>query len=118
MFSIEILRFLSPERLQIREKGEHTMLPKFNTIDEYLETVTGDRLKALERLRKSIRSIIPKSEECFSYGMPAFRLNGITVAGFGISARNAPDEGYTQTAHIIRAGKPVVMTSSDMSVVR
>jgi len=43
---------------------------------------------------------------------------GIVVAGFGISARNAPDDGYTQTARVIKAGKPVVMTSSNMTVVR
>lgn len=58
------------------------MLPKFDTIDEYLATLTKDRRMALARLRKTIRSIIPKTEECFSYGMPAFRLNGIVVAGF------------------------------------
>jgi uncharacterized protein YdhG (YjbR/CyaY superfamily) len=58
------------------------MVPKFNTIDDYLKTVTGVRRKALERLRKTIRSVIPKTEECISYGMPAFRLNGLVVAGF------------------------------------
>jgi uncharacterized protein YdhG (YjbR/CyaY superfamily) len=58
------------------------MQSKFSTIDEYLKTVTEDRRKALERLRKTIRSVIPKAEECFSYGMPAFRLDGTVVAGF------------------------------------
>jgi uncharacterized protein YdhG (YjbR/CyaY superfamily) len=56
--------------------------PPFNTVEDYLETVTGDRRKALERLRKTIRSVIPKAEECFSYGMPAYSLNGVVVAGF------------------------------------
>jgi hypothetical protein len=41
---------------------------------------------------------------------------GALVAGFGISARSSSD--YTQTAHIIKAGKPVAVTSSDTSVVR
>ena len=41
---------------------------------------------------------------------------GITVAGFGISARSTAD--YSQTAHVIKAGKPVVVTSSDASLVR
>src|ERR1700690_1991262 len=35
---------------------------------------------------------------------------GMAVAGFGISARSNAD--YTQTAHVIKAGKPVVVTSS------
>jgi hypothetical protein len=41
---------------------------------------------------------------------------GILVAGFGISARTSSD--YSQTAHVIKAGKPVVVTSSDASIVR
>jgi hypothetical protein len=42
---------------------------------------------------------------------------GIAVAGFGISARTGSD--YTQTAHVIKAGKPMMMmvTSSDASLV-
>ena len=37
---------------------------------------------------------------------------GITVAGLGITARTSSDEGLTQT------GKPVVITSSNASLVR
>jgi hypothetical protein len=43
---------------------------------------------------------------------------GIAVAGFGITARSGSDEGLTQTAHVIKAGKPVVITSSNASLVR
>jgi hypothetical protein len=42
---------------------------------------------------------------------------GIAVAGFGISARSTND-GYTQTARVIKAGKAITMTSSDTAVVR
>ena len=42
---------------------------------------------------------------------------GIAVAGFGISARSNSDN-YAQTARVIKADKPVVVTSSDASVVR
>ena len=41
---------------------------------------------------------------------------GIAVAAFGISARSTAD--YSQTAHIVKAGKPVVVTSSDTSKVQ
>ncbi|HEX9469829.1 MAG TPA: hypothetical protein VF957_09830, partial [Bradyrhizobium sp.] len=41
---------------------------------------------------------------------------GIAVAAFGISARTNSD--YTQTAHVIKAGKPMAITSSDSSMVR
>jgi hypothetical protein len=43
---------------------------------------------------------------------------GIAVAGFGISARTFSDDGSTQTARVIKAGKPVVVTSSNTSMVR
>jgi len=42
---------------------------------------------------------------------------GILVAAFGISARTSSD-GFTQTAHVTKAGKPVVVTSSGNPVVR
>jgi hypothetical protein len=41
---------------------------------------------------------------------------GIAVAGFGISARTNSD--YTQTAHIVKAGKQIAVTSSDAALVR
>jgi hypothetical protein len=41
---------------------------------------------------------------------------GIAVAGFGISARTNSD--YSQTAHVVKAGKPVEVNSSDAAVVR
>jgi hypothetical protein len=43
---------------------------------------------------------------------------GIAVAGFSISARTTSDEGYTQTARVIKAGKPVAITSAETSTVR
>ena len=41
---------------------------------------------------------------------------GIAVAGFGISARTNSD--YSQTAHVVKAGKVMTVTSSDALVVR
>jgi uncharacterized protein YdhG (YjbR/CyaY superfamily) len=36
----------------------------------------------LQKLRKTIRSILPDAQECISYSMPAFRYAGRVVAGF------------------------------------
>ena len=41
---------------------------------------------------------------------------GIVVVGLGISARTNTD--YSQTAHVIKTGKPVAVTSSDTMMVR
>ncbi len=41
---------------------------------------------------------------------------GIAVAAFGIAARTNTD--YTETAHVVKAGKPVAVTSTNASLVR
>jgi hypothetical protein len=45
-------------------------------------------------------------------------IAGIAVAGLGVSARLTSDDGYAQTARVIKAGKPVTITSSDTSMIR
>ena len=45
-------------------------------------------------------------------------IAGIAVAGFGISARLTAEDGYAQTARVIKAGKAVAITSSDTSIIR
>jgi uncharacterized protein YdhG (YjbR/CyaY superfamily) len=63
------------------------MARKPTTIDEYLATVRGEKRAALDKLRKTIRTIVPKAEECISYAIPAFRLDGRIVAGFAATAK-------------------------------
>jgi uncharacterized protein YdhG (YjbR/CyaY superfamily) len=55
---------------------------KPRTIDEYLSGQTAENRAALEKVRRAVLAAAPKAEECISYGMPAFRLNGKLVAGF------------------------------------
>jgi L-asparaginase/Glu-tRNA(Gln) amidotransferase subunit D len=43
---------------------------------------------------------------------------GIVVAGLGISARAVSNDGYAQTARVIKADKPVAITSSNALMVR
>jgi hypothetical protein len=43
-------------------------------------------------------------------------IAGILVAGFGISMRNSSGEGLTQTARVMKAGKPVMVTSNNSLV--
>jgi uncharacterized protein YdhG (YjbR/CyaY superfamily) len=64
------------------------MAAKPKTIDDYLNNVSPDQRAVLEKLRKTIRSAVPKAEECLNYGVAAFRLNGECIAGFGASAKH------------------------------
>lgn len=73
---------------------------KPKTIDEYLATLTADRRDSLEKLRKMIRALVPRSEECISYSMPAFRVDGRVVAGFRATSKGCsyyPFSGRTLT---------------------
>src|SRR4029434_535686 len=56
---------------------------KPETIDDYLAHVPSDQRNALQRLRRAILAVAPGAEECISYSLPAFRLQGRLVAGFG-----------------------------------
>jgi uncharacterized protein YdhG (YjbR/CyaY superfamily) len=58
------------------------------TIDEYLERVAEDKRAALEKLRKAIRAAAPAAEECISYSLPAFRLDGRYLVAFGAATRH------------------------------
>ena len=53
------------------------------SIDEYIEALGDDKRAALERLRKLIQAAAPHAEECISYHLPAFRLDGKVFIWFG-----------------------------------
>lgn len=55
------------------------------TIDQYLEAVPSGQRDALKKLRRTIKSVVPKAEECISYQLPAFRLDGRPLVAFGAS---------------------------------
>ena len=58
------------------------MKKKAKSIEDYLASVEAPQRALLDQLRKTIRAIAPKAEECISYGIPAYRVDGKTVAGF------------------------------------
>ena len=49
-------------------------------IDRYLATLDEPNRRALHALRDSILEIVPEAEQGISYGVPAFKVNGKTVA--------------------------------------
>ncbi len=51
-------------------------------VDEYLRGVEEPKRGVLQTLRRTILEVIPDAEQVISYGVPAFRVRGKTVAGF------------------------------------
>jgi uncharacterized protein YdhG (YjbR/CyaY superfamily) len=81
-------------------------------IDQYLSTLKEPKRATLTELRDTIAAIVPDAEQCISYGMPAFKLQGKAIAGFAafkshlsylphsgsvIAALAKETEGYTKT---------------------
>jgi uncharacterized protein YdhG (YjbR/CyaY superfamily) len=72
------------------------------TIDEYLARLSDEKRTALEKLRRAIKSAAPKSQECISYKIPAFRLAGRMLVPFGAAANHCASYAG---AHPVRAHK-------------
>ncbi|MEW5976530.1 MAG: DUF1801 domain-containing protein [Acidobacteriota bacterium] len=72
------------------------------SIDEYLATVSDAQRAALEGLRRAIQTVAPGAQECISYRLPAFRLDGKVLVLFGASAGHCafyPGSGTAVDAH-------------------
>jgi uncharacterized protein YdhG (YjbR/CyaY superfamily) len=51
-------------------------------IDQYLEALEEPKRGTLALLRQRIVDVLPDAEQGMSYGTPAFKVQGKTVAGF------------------------------------
>jgi uncharacterized protein YdhG (YjbR/CyaY superfamily) len=58
------------------------------SINAYLGRLDHDKRAALQKLRKDIRAAAPRAEECISYQMPGFRLDGKMLVWFGAAANH------------------------------
>jgi len=79
------------------------MTIKPTTIDEYLSGVSESKRTALEQLRKIIIAAAPKAEECISYQLPTFRLDGKLLVAFGAAAHHCAF--YPMSASTVQAHK-------------
>lgn len=61
---------------------------KVETIDDYLAPLPRDQRAALQKLRKAIHAAAPRAEECISYRLPAFCLDGKMLVWFGAAANH------------------------------
>src|SRR5262249_9896363 len=97
-----------------------TLNPIAEGIDESAGVIVkGRRSKRAGRLEASMNHSIYSADRATHLKVVVVALvAGITVAGVGIASRLSSDDGYTQTARIIKADKPVAVSSANASVVR
>jgi uncharacterized protein YdhG (YjbR/CyaY superfamily) len=70
------------EALTVRSSADETGHMSREEIDHYLQGVDTPARATLEDLRQTILSILPDAEQCISYRIPAFRVDGRVIAGF------------------------------------
>jgi uncharacterized protein YdhG (YjbR/CyaY superfamily) len=51
----------------------------FKTTDEYIASFPQNVQTKLQKVRQAMKDAAPKAQEVISYGMPAFKQNGILV---------------------------------------
>lgn len=96
-------------------------------IDGYLAGLAEPIRSTLEQLRQDVLAVVPDAEQCLSYGAPAFKVNGTTVAGFaafrhhlsylphsGSVLAALADElaGYSQTKSALHFGHDVPLPAA------
>jgi uncharacterized protein YdhG (YjbR/CyaY superfamily) len=57
-----------------------------NEIDNYIEGFPAGAQKQLKNIRAIIKTVAPEAQELISYGMPAYKLNGMLVYFAGYKA--------------------------------
>jgi uncharacterized protein YdhG (YjbR/CyaY superfamily) len=68
--------------LLLKLTGHHNEVVSAEEIDRYLDALQDPKRATLARLRQTILDILPEAEQGISYGVPAFKVGGKTIAGF------------------------------------
>jgi len=104
-------------------------MPKFETIDDYINSQPKQHALLLQELRNSILEAVPDAEETFNYGVPAFALikNGkrdqqIMIAGFkkhvGMYPHPTVIEKFEKELSGFKQGKGSIQFPLDKSIPR
>lgn len=86
------------------------------TIDAWLEQVDEDQREALQKLRRQIRTAAPLAEECISYGVPTFKLDGRNLVHFGAGQHHCAF--YTGKAPIVMFARELAAFDTSTGTVR
>ena len=74
--------FLLVGFLPARFDGQHNGAVSASEVDQYLAALEEPKRSTLAQLRQAILDVLPEAEQGISYGSPAFKVRGKTIAGF------------------------------------
>ncbi len=66
--------------------------------------MSAENRALLKELRKTIHTVVPEVEECISYRLPAFRLQGRIIAGFSATSKGCSYYPFSGTTLKTLAG--------------
>ncbi len=105
----KLTQALKGEGLSFKKNMTIKKSPK--TVDDYISTFDNDVQVLLSKMRTTIQKAAPAAEEFISYGMPAYRLNGMLVyfAAFkshiGFYATPTGHEAFKKELSVYKTGK-------------
>jgi len=65
-----------------KRTGQQNRVVPAGEIDQYLDALEEPKRTTLARLRQTIPDIVREADQGISYGVPAFKVRGKTIAGF------------------------------------
>lgn len=63
-------------------------MEKFDSVDEYIVSFPNEVRSVLQKLRKTVKTLVPEAMESMSYGMPGYKLNGKPLVYFAAFKRH------------------------------
>jgi len=73
------------------------------TVDGYFRKLSPEKRTALGKIRAAVKAAAPRAEECISYQIPAFRLDGRMLVWYAAMKNHC---SFFPGAHAIAALKP------------
>lgn len=64
------------------------MPQQLSVIDQYLAAASSAHRRVLEKICGTIRAVAPGAEECISYGLPTFKVDGRQLMAVGVWAKH------------------------------
>lgn len=99
-------RVKQPSSGRSRPATRRTKPRSAGSVDAYLASLSTEVRTGLEKLRRAIRAAAPGAEEGFSYGLPAFKLDGRPLVCYAAAKNHG--SFYPMSAAVLLAHAPAL----------
>jgi uncharacterized protein YdhG (YjbR/CyaY superfamily) len=82
-------------------------------VDDYIESAPEPQRTTLNILRGKLVALLPGAEQTMSYGVPAFKVDGVAVAGYACAKRHC--SFYPHSGSVLSQVEPELLDGYDWS---